>query len=304
MKLKTFLIILFFFTQTANAQEVRLGWDEFTDSKVTPSYTIHVGLSSRNYDRKVSLEKRAFSIKLSKLHLKPDVPNYISATADNKFGYSSEIVIIWSNNLDTDDDGLSDVLERKLKTSPNEQDTDKDGIPDGIEYVTWGPKACSLDYDKDGIANILDQDSDNDGEFDGIDYDIQKIPFVFSSSKKIRNESHETYLHLYQNQRKECPTRIGNKKVTVTWQYIDLVKARYRIYLRKKGESYNYDCWEVETSEKTGIINNLKEDVVYYAIVRAVSSSNAMGGNSNEARIYFKKNSDSPEINHNSTVSK
>ena len=62
---------------------------------------------------------------------------------------------------DSDNDVLSDALERFLGSDALDADTDDDGLPDGLE-----PNP-SLDSDADGWLNLLDHDSDNDGLFDG-----------------------------------------------------------------------------------------------------------------------------------------
>ncbi|EYF07083.1 isopeptide-forming domain-containing fimbrial protein [Chondromyces apiculatus] len=63
--------------------------------------------------------------------------------------------------VDTDGDGLSDILEGVLGTDPEDADSDDDGVPDGLE------PNFSDDHDGDGLINALDPDSDNDGLFDG-----------------------------------------------------------------------------------------------------------------------------------------
>ncbi len=63
--------------------------------------------------------------------------------------------------VDTDGDGLSDLLELFLGSDPNDADSDDDGVPDGEE-----PNP-SHDTDGDGLINILDVDSDNDALYDG-----------------------------------------------------------------------------------------------------------------------------------------
>ncbi|MDI1448007.1 MYXO-CTERM sorting domain-containing protein [Polyangium sp. 6x1] len=63
--------------------------------------------------------------------------------------------------VDTDGDGLSDIVEGTLGTDPNDADTDDDGVPDGQE-----PNPAE-DTDGDGLINALDPDSDNDGLLDG-----------------------------------------------------------------------------------------------------------------------------------------
>ncbi len=63
--------------------------------------------------------------------------------------------------IDTDKDGLSDILEIAIGTNPNDADSDDDGVLDGQE-----PNFAD-DTDGDGKINALDPDSDNDGLFDG-----------------------------------------------------------------------------------------------------------------------------------------
>jgi clumping factor A len=63
--------------------------------------------------------------------------------------------------VDTDGDGLSDILETSIGTNPNDPDSDDDGVSDGAEANP------ADDADGDGIINALDSDSDNDGLFDG-----------------------------------------------------------------------------------------------------------------------------------------
>jgi MYXO-CTERM domain-containing protein len=62
---------------------------------------------------------------------------------------------------DKDGDGLSDKLEAKLGSNPEDADSDDDGLLDGLE-----PNP-SDDQDSDGKRNIVDPDSDADGLFDG-----------------------------------------------------------------------------------------------------------------------------------------
>ncbi|VUD46851.1 hypothetical protein TDB9533_00907 [Thalassocella blandensis] len=63
-------------------------------------------------------------------------------------------------NLDSDNDGLSNLEEAELGTDPEQADTDKDGIPDNVEV---GNVAAPNDSDADGVIDALDPDDDNDG---------------------------------------------------------------------------------------------------------------------------------------------
>ena len=77
---------------------------------------------------------------------------------------------------DTDGDGLSDSEEAAFGSNPLLADTDNDGLLDGDEI---SPNA---DTDGDGIKNILDPDSDNDLVPDGIEIQIGTNPLVVDSN--------------------------------------------------------------------------------------------------------------------------
>jgi uncharacterized repeat protein (TIGR01451 family)/MYXO-CTERM domain-containing protein len=72
----------------------------------------------------------------------------------------------WDNSKDdkphdSDDDGLSDELEKFLRSDPMDGDSDDDGVPDGKEANP------SEDTDLDKLLNVLDVDSDDDALLDG-----------------------------------------------------------------------------------------------------------------------------------------
>ncbi len=68
---------------------------------------------------------------------------------------------------DADIDGIPDNKERALGILPESQDTDEDGIPDFYEYYV--DASIGLDFDGDGIPNILDDDSDGDSILDKLE---------------------------------------------------------------------------------------------------------------------------------------
>lgn len=65
---------------------------------------------------------------------------------------------------DSDNDGLSDILEASIGTYPINTDTDGDGLSD-YEEVAWDRDASSYVPDKD--LNSLSSDTDGDGFKDG-----------------------------------------------------------------------------------------------------------------------------------------
>ncbi|MDP4983659.1 outer membrane protein assembly factor BamB family protein, partial [Pseudoalteromonas tunicata] len=82
-------------------------------------------------------------------------------------------------NLDTDNDGLSNLNEYLVTTDPLVTDTDQDGLNDGDEVNTYQTNPTEIDSDKDGLSdgdeilthqtNPLLADSDNDGLNDFIE---------------------------------------------------------------------------------------------------------------------------------------
>ena len=62
--------------------------------------------------------------------------------------------------VDSDGDGLTDVLENSTCTNPHDADTDDDGIPDGIEDINHNgmldmgeTDPCNIDTDADGFSD-------------------------------------------------------------------------------------------------------------------------------------------------------
>ena len=83
--------------------------------------------------------------------------------------------------VDTDADGITDGDEVNIYgTDPNNADTDEDGINDGDELAYWGTN-WNVDYDFDGLNNLVDADADNDGFSDGEELDQGTDPSKWDS---------------------------------------------------------------------------------------------------------------------------
>ena len=106
---------------------------------------------------------------------------------------------------DSDQDGLSDLVEVMLGTNPSLADSDADGIPDGQENTK---ATANLDTDNDGKINALDSDDDGDGKStssedaneDGdfnpatnpTDLDGDGIPSYLDAMEVVSNEDSDT----------------------------------------------------------------------------------------------------------------
>lgn len=98
-----------------------------------------------------------------------------------EFGYG--ILDTYSAVIDPDKDGLVYSIELEIndyyenilnipeRIDPFKTDTDDDGFSDLAEYNYWveehGVNGPYIDYDQDGLPNLIDPDSDNDGLLDG-----------------------------------------------------------------------------------------------------------------------------------------
>ncbi len=108
---------------------------------------------------------------------------------------------------DTDQDGLSDAIEREIGSDPNNADTDNDGMPDGWEYSNFlnplDDNDIQMDNDSDNLSNLDEYlhgclpgnpDTDDDGLTDGeevihagptINVGTGNVPVVASNGNKI-----------------------------------------------------------------------------------------------------------------------
>jgi hypothetical protein len=67
----------------------------------------------------------------------------------------------WADRSDSDDDGLTDLEERRRGTNPNLADSDWDGVSDGDE-VKAGTDPTDVDSDQDGLTDGQERDAGTD----------------------------------------------------------------------------------------------------------------------------------------------
>jgi len=264
-----FFLAILFFLNTNNVSAIDFTWLSPDISNEGKDYTVFVGEASRMYKKSVHF-KNGENCQWGGLPITEGI-NYIAAKVDGSDIYSKEIVLFWTNGeKDKDKDGLSNSLEEYLGTNPEKKDSDDDGILDGEEYAIWGRHRALLDYDEDGVINILDPDSDNDGILDGEDSDIQRISKLF----------------------------ISGGSWTITWdRNDDKRKLIYRVFMRMDNEPYDFEKWACEVVETDDndeermscVIKDLEYGHIYYAVVKSLSPhiGNAESEISKEVHLKF-----------------
>jgi hypothetical protein len=148
---------------------VDLAWDPNTEEDLA-GYKIYYGYASGDYDTSIDVVGKTTTFQITDLEY--DQTYYFAATAYDtsnlESDYSNEISCTIPKS-DSDGDGLTEEDEINIYgTDPNNPDTDKDAVNDGDEVEFWGSD-WDMDYDNDGIINLLDPDSDNDGFSDGLE---------------------------------------------------------------------------------------------------------------------------------------
>lgn len=78
--------------------------------------------------------------------------------------------------MDSDEDGLPDYIEKEIGSDRYNPDTDGDGLPDGYEYFTLATDPTKVDTDDNGISDA-DEDFDEDGLSNLEEYNLGTDPF-------------------------------------------------------------------------------------------------------------------------------
>ncbi|MBH41505.1 MAG: hypothetical protein CL685_02225 [Candidatus Magasanikbacteria bacterium] len=124
---------------------------------------------------------------------------------------------VFAQDHDTDNDGLSNILEEVYHTDPYNPDTDGDGFFDGVEIAhDYSPHQGNgawmheSDYDDDGLNDWLERwfgsdigqiDTDGDGYNDFVEvsrgYDPKDIRPIIKYSKKVEVDRTAQRLYYY-----------------------------------------------------------------------------------------------------------
>ena len=95
---------------------------------------------------------------------------------------------------DTDNDGLTDLVEKELGTDYRKADTDKDGIPDGYEYYALNTNPLEPDTDNNGVNDSL-EDFDNDRLINIEEYKHNTDPYEADTDNDGLSDYEELNIH-------------------------------------------------------------------------------------------------------------
>lgn len=96
--------------------------------------------------------------------------------------------------IDSDEDGLPDYMEKEIGSDRYNPDTDGDGLPDGYEYFTLGTDPKKADSDDNGIFDA-DEDFDEDGLTNLEEYNLGTDPFSKDTDYDGLSDYDEVKIH-------------------------------------------------------------------------------------------------------------
>ena len=112
-------------------------------------------------DKGDNVKKPKNPIKSGYVFLEWDLDENLTKKYDFSLFVTSNLILHAKWAIDTDNDVLSDAIEKFLETDPDKEDTDGDKLSDHIE-VMIGTDPTKIDTDEDGILDG-DEDIDKDG---------------------------------------------------------------------------------------------------------------------------------------------
>lgn len=96
--------------------------------------------------------------------------------------------------MDSDEDGLPDYIEKEIGSDRYNADTDGDGLPDGYEYFTLGTDPKKADSDDNGISDA-DEDFDEDRLTNLEEYELGTDPFSKDTDYDGLSDYDEVKIH-------------------------------------------------------------------------------------------------------------
>lgn len=165
-----------------------------TVSEITDTLTDETDVPDINIDETIDTTSEKVSVEYSETNVSADINSGI--IFDN---YRLTAVVIpiefdfeYDPELDSDEDGLPDYIERSLELDRFNPDTDGDGLPDGYEYYYLGTDPAKIDSDDNGISDA-DEDFDEDGLTNIEEYKLSTNPFVKDSDYDGLSDYDEVY---------------------------------------------------------------------------------------------------------------
>lgn len=158
---------------------ISINWLEQEDAA---SYNVYEKNTSEHALAEVK-DKTEYVYKINDSDARDEYTFFIKKNADKERAVSNDIVVKRSKNgsysfvdIDSDEDGLNDLKEIKLKTDRLVPDTDGDGVIDGYEFYDLRTDPLIAASNKPGISDG-DDDIDGDGLSNSKEYTYSTDPF-------------------------------------------------------------------------------------------------------------------------------
>jgi predicted outer membrane repeat protein len=178
-----------------------------------------------------------------------------------------------TTTIDSDLDGLADIVENVLGTNPFDADTDKDGVPDGLELSNHHTDPLNPDTDGDGLIDgreaAFGRDPNLRDQVFGLDSANVTNPFFpLAVDLKIKHAGKGSltgYRHYYQ---------ILNKEVVDTVECVKMVQRGHGKHVNPDLDPEWYYVWLAQ--DTSGVLWLLKEYDALRNTYRVLGKDNAV----------------------------
>ncbi|SHM12470.1 M4 family metallopeptidase [Ruminococcus flavefaciens] len=147
------------------------------------SYKVYEKNASKKAIAEVS-DKTEYVYNINTSDIKDEYIFYIKAINTKDQSLSNDVIVkreksgmLSFEDIDSDNDGITDLKEIRLNTNRLDQDTDKDGLIDGYEVLTVKTDPLTVASRESGISDGED-DIDGDGLTNANEYNYSTNPFV------------------------------------------------------------------------------------------------------------------------------
>ncbi len=122
------------------------GWYGYQWFSKRPSTTTALNASATSVEQTVTQSTSSEKNSTTTVYRSPVASSTVQAQTSND-------TLLFGEQSDTDNDGLSDRREREIGTDPGQADTDRDGLRDGDEVLVWNTNPLMPDSDGDGYKD-------------------------------------------------------------------------------------------------------------------------------------------------------